>query len=97
MQAGDREGAIGVLVGEMGFTRDRAEAVVDRGMSIMGSAQQGEGQEVATTAVEGLSRASWFLFAGVLLSLIVAIGGGFLGAKAIGIRRTPLRTHVARS
>jgi hypothetical protein len=96
MQAGNREGAIGVLVGEMGFTRDRAEVVVDQGMAIMGTAQQVEGQEVAATAVEGLSRASWFLFAGVLLSLVVALGGGYLGAKAIVARRTPLHGHRVR-
>jgi hypothetical protein len=96
MSAGNREGAIGVLVGEMGFTRDRAEVVVDQGMAIMGTAQQVEGQEVAATAVEGLSRATWFLFAGVLLSLAVALGGGYLGAKAIVARRTPLHAHAAR-
>jgi hypothetical protein len=96
MQAGNREGAIGVLVGEMGFTRDRAEAVVDQGMPLMGPGQQGEGQQVAATAVEGLTRASWFLFAAVLLSLIVSLGGGFLGAKAIRARRTPLHGHAER-
>jgi hypothetical protein len=95
MQAGNREGAIGVLVGEMGFTQDRAEVVVDQGMAFMGTAQQVEGEQVATTAVEGLSRASWFLFAGVLLSLAVALGGGYLGAKAIMARRTPLHTRTA--
>jgi hypothetical protein len=95
MQAGNREGAIGVLVGEMGFTRDRAEVVVDQGMSLLGSAQQIEGQQVAATAVEGLTRASWFLFAGVLLSLILSLLGGFLGAKAIVARRTPLTGHTA--
>lgn len=93
MQAGDREGAIGVLVGEMGFTRDRAETVVDQGMRIMGSAQQVEGEEVAATAVAGVSRASWFLFGGVLLSLAVALGGGYLGAKAIMVRRAPLHAR----
>jgi hypothetical protein len=96
MQAGNREGAIGVLVGEMGFTRDRAEPIVDQGMALMGTAQQIEGQQVAATAVEGLSRASWFLFAGVLLSLAVALIGGYLGAKAIVARRTPLHGHPAR-
>jgi hypothetical protein len=96
MQAGNREGAIGVLVGEMGFTRDRAELVVDQGMGIMGTLGQIEGQEVAGAAVEGLTRASWFLFIGILLSLIVAIGGGYLGAKAIVARRLPLHGHPAR-
>jgi hypothetical protein len=96
MQAGNRQGAIGVLVGEMGFTQERAEVVVDQGMAIMGTAQQVEGQEVAATAVEGLSRATWFLFAGVLLSLLVALGGGYLGAKAIMARREPLHAKAAR-
>jgi hypothetical protein len=64
-------------------------------MSLLGSAQQIEGQQVAATAVEGLTRASWFLFAGVLLSLILSLLGGFLGAKAIVARRTPLTGHTA--
>jgi hypothetical protein len=89
MQAGNREGAIGVLVGEMGFTRDRAELVVDQGMAIMGTAQGIQGEQVATSAVEGLTRAFWFLFAGVLLSLALSIFGGLLGAKAIVARRRP--------
>lgn len=91
LDAGDREGAINVMVNQMGFTRDRASTVVDQAMKVQGAiGQLPSGQEMAQTAVSGLTRASWWLFAGVLLSMVLGILGGFVGAKESGKRRTVL-------
>ncbi|MDA8164385.1 MAG: hypothetical protein M0017_05060 [Desulfobacteraceae bacterium] len=96
LQAGNREGAIGVLVREMGFARDRAAGIVDRAMPLM-AGRPGAGQRTAQTAVQGLTWASWYLFIGILFSMLLSLGGGYLGAKAIGARRTPLPSHAERA
>jgi hypothetical protein len=93
LSAGDREGAINTMVTEMGFTRDRAEPIVDQGMALLGAAQQVEGQEVAAAAVEGLSRAAWFIFAGLFLSLLLGVAGGWVGAQSTVKRRGPAIAH----
>ncbi len=90
--AGDREGAIGTMVA-MGFTRERAEPLVDQGMALIGATQQIEGQEVAAAAVEGLTRAAWFIFAGLLLSMALGIVGGWAGAQSSVKRRGPAIAH----
>jgi len=96
LSAGDRDGAITVMVKEMGFTRDRATTVVDKGMALFGAAQEKAGQipeqtqQVATSAVSGLRTVFLWLFAGVLLSMALSMGGGAVGAKAAAKRRMPL-------
>lgn len=89
---GDRDGAISVMVNQMGFTQDRATQVVDRGLILFGSAQNlpQQARDTATTAVSGLTKISWALFAGVLLSLGLGVLGGAIGAKASQRRRHPL-------
>ncbi|MFA5516047.1 MAG: hypothetical protein WDA20_07130 [Desulfuromonadales bacterium] len=91
LSAGDRQGAMDTLVTEMGFTQDRAQTVVDQAMPLYSSAQQiPSGQEVASSTVSGLTQASWFIFAGVLLSMLLSIGGGYVGARTVAKRRTLL-------
>ncbi len=93
LSAGDRQGAVNTMVSEMGFTQDRAETVADQAIPLYSSAQQlPSGQEVASTAVSGLTRASWFIFAGVLLSMLLSIFGGWAGSRSVVKRRVPI-TH----
>lgn len=94
ISAGDREGAIGVMTSQMGMTRDRAETVADQAMKLQGAIQQiPSGQQMADTAVSGLTKASWWLFAGVLLSMILGVVGGFFGSKGVDKRRHALVAH----
>jgi hypothetical protein len=94
ISAGDREGAIAVMTNQMGMTRDRAEPLADQAMQLQGAIQQlPSGQQIADTAVSGLTRASWWLFAGVLLSMILGVVGGFVGSKGVDKRRHALVAH----
>lgn len=96
LKAGNRDGAVSVMVNDMGFTRDRAATMADQGMGLFKAGQQAAAQlpaqaeEVATKAVSGAKTATWILFAAVLLSMGVGIGGGAVGAKASARRRMPL-------
>jgi hypothetical protein len=96
LQAGDRDGAVSTMVNEMGISQDHAAGMVDQGMSLAASARQASAQlpekakEVAATAVSGAKKATWGLFAAILLSMAVSLGGGAVGAKAAAKRRTPL-------
>lgn len=93
LQAGDREGAINVMVNQMGFSRERATGMVDQGLSMFGSAQQlpQQAKGAASAAVSSLARASWGLFFGVLLSLALGVAGGAIGSRAtIRRRMTPV-------
>jgi hypothetical protein len=80
------------MVNQMGFTRDRATQIVDRGLILFGSAQNlpQQARDAATSTVSGLTKVSWGLFAGVLLSMGLGIFGGAIGAKASQKRRHPL-------
>jgi len=96
LQAGDRDGAVSTMVNEMGISHDRAAGMVDQGMSVVASARQATAQlpekakEVAGAAVSGARTATWVLFAALLLSMAVSLGGGAVGAKAAAKRRAPL-------
>lgn len=87
---GNRQGAIQVMVNQMGFTQERAETMVDQAMPLYGAVQQApqQGEEVAQTAVSGLTAASWWLFGGLLVSLVLGMVGGWVGAKATVGRRS---------
>jgi hypothetical protein len=89
LSAGDRNGAINTMVSDMGFTRDRATTLVDKGMALYGQAPE-KAREIATSAVSGLTAASWSLFIGLLLSLGLSILGGILGSRSALTRRTAL-------
>ena len=92
LSAGDREGAVDVMVNQMGFTEERATQVVDRGMALFAAGQDlpEQARDVAGTTVSGLSQISWWLFVAVLLSMILGISGGAVGSRAIMKRRHPL-------
>lgn len=86
MSAGDRDGAINIMVSQMGFEPDRAAQVVDRTMPLLGP---GAGQNVrgaAEQATGALTAASWWLFIGLLVSLALGVAGGAAGVRATGRR-----------
>lgn len=94
LSAGDRQGAIDTMVNQMGIAPDRAQTIADQGMKLQGAAQQlPSGEEVASKAVTGLTVASWWLFAGILLSLILGVAGGATGARGSAKRRSALVAH----
>ncbi|BCS52548.1 hypothetical protein [Geobacter sp. SVR] len=92
LSAGDRDGAMDVMVNQMGFTQERAAQVLEKGSTLFGAAQNApqQAREVATSAVSGLSKASWGLFVALLLSMILGIFGGAVGSRTALKRRHPL-------
>lgn len=89
LSAGDRDGAIFVMTNQMGFTQERASQVVDQGMSLYRNLPQ-QARDTASSAVSGLSKITWGIFFGVLLSMGLGVAGGVVGAKAADKRRHPL-------
>ncbi|MDO9067769.1 MAG: hypothetical protein Q7W05_04865, partial [Deltaproteobacteria bacterium] len=88
LSAGDRQGAINTMVTEMGFTQDRAQVVADQAGSLYSTVQQlPSGQEAAEATVSGLTWASWFIFGGVFLSMLLSIAGGWAGSRTLVKRR----------
>lgn len=82
LAAMDREAGINVMVNKMGFSRGRAEQVADQAAALFGSVQtQGPAQarEAASKTVSALAAASWWLFIGGLLALVLSIVGGAAG------------------
>lgn len=90
LQSGNREGAVSVMTNQMGFSEERANQVADQAMSLYGAAQQlpQQTRNVASSAVSGLTKASWGLFVGVLLSLGLGVAGGAIGSRATIRHRT---------
>lgn len=91
LQAGDRAGAINLMVNEMGFTQERANQVADQGLLLFGQSGQvsQQAREAASETVNTLAAASWWLFFGILLSMALGIWGG-----AVGVRSTSHRAHT---
>ena len=89
IEAGDRPGAINFMVQTLGVERESATTVVDSLLIASGSLEQASPEAVQTVdqSVDVATTATWSLFIAVALSLLVAIGGGLLGAK--GARRAP--------
>ena len=87
LAANDRQAAVNVMVNQMGFTQARANQVVDRLMPLFGPQGEQQLRANAEQATDALSAASWWLFAGLLLSLGLGMWGGLLGARASGSRR----------
>ncbi|MEO5702972.1 MAG: hypothetical protein ABIQ54_03700 [Gammaproteobacteria bacterium] len=69
--------------------RDKAAGVVDQATAlIQGDQVPAQARNVADDAVSALAQASWWLFAGILLSMLLGIAGG-----AAGIRAASPRSH----
>lgn len=77
------------MVAEMGFTQERAQTVAEQAAPLYSSVQQlPSGEEMASSTVSGLTRASWFIFGGLLLSMLLSIAGGWAGSRSVIKRRT---------
>jgi hypothetical protein len=86
LQAGDRQGAIDHMVNRMGFSEQRATQLADM-LDAPSMARLGEqARQTADEVVGSLAAASWWLFIGLALSLLVALAGGLLGARACANR-----------
>lgn len=94
LKGGDRDGAISVMVNQMGFREDRATQLVDKALVLYSSGQNmpQEARDVASSAVSGLSAAAWSLFIGLVLSLALGLFGGAAGSRAVDKRRHPMTT-----
>jgi len=77
--SGNRDQAVNLMVQNMGMTPENAGKAVDRVTPLL--TQQGAGS-AATRAAQALTGASWWLFAGLLISLALGIVGGTTGARA---------------
>lgn len=83
LRAGDGQGAIDVMVKQMGFSQDRANQVVTQATALLGKATSPEARQTADQAVSTLAKASWWLFFGILLSMALGIAGGAAGVKSL--------------
>lgn len=83
LAAGDREAAINTMVNEMGFERSTATQVVDQVMPLASPQQL---QQTAAQATQALTATSWWLFIGLLLSLVLGVVGGAVGVRPNGNR-----------
>lgn len=86
MQAGDRDGAVQIMVTQMGFEPERANQIVDRTMPMLSQDPGQIARAGAEKATGALTAASWWLFIGLLLSLALGIAGGASGVRASGRR-----------
>lgn len=87
--AGDREGAIRYLSETVGFNATQSSTLVDQALIVSGSPENAspQAQNTANEVVESASTVSWSVFVAVILSLILGLSGGALGA--INARRLP--------
>jgi hypothetical protein len=86
LQSGDRQGAIDYMVNNMGFTQERAQEVVSNAAPLFTGQLGQQARQTAGTVVNALAAVSWWLFLALVLSLAVALWGGFVGAKACQTR-----------
>jgi hypothetical protein len=79
----DRPGAVELLAGRTGATRERAEAVVDRLLPVVPAVPVADRRQ---TLEEGLTAASWWLFTALALSLLGGLWGGMVGTRGVSLR-----------
>lgn len=87
LAANDREGAVSVMVNDMGFTQERANQIVSQLQPLFGPQGEQNVRNATEQATNALSAASWWLFAGLLFSLGLGLLGGLMGARASGSRQ----------
>lgn len=75
---GNRERAVDIMVDDMGVERDVATRTVDR---VMPLASEQNVQQTAQQATDVLTATSWWLFIGLLLSLVLGVVGGAAGSR----------------
>jgi len=92
--AGRRDQAIDHMSSSMGVQRDRAAGIVDQALILSGSPEQASpaGREAANRALQQAGTTAWIAFGAVVLSLLVSLLGGAIGA--MGARRTTWNDNV---
>lgn len=87
--AGDRAGAISYLTDSVGFSASQAGTLTDQALILSGSPERAspQAQSTANQVVDSASTVSWSVFFAVVLSMLLGLGGGTLGA--INSRRLP--------
>ncbi len=83
LRAGDRQGAIDVMVKQMGFSQERANQIATQAITLLGKATPQQARQTADQAVSTLAKASWWLFFGILLSMVLGVVGGAVGVKSL--------------
>lgn len=80
---GDRAEAIQNLQARLGISGDQAAKLVDQALIMAGREESASpaGRQAAQDTLHNASLASGWLTAAILLSLLAAVGGGWLGAK----------------
>lgn len=81
LKAGDRQGAVDLMVNQMGFQPDRANQVADQAMKVVGPGAGEKVEQVAEKTVSSLAAVSWWLFIGMALSIAAALWGGVTGIR----------------
>lgn len=87
LAANDRDAAASIMVNEMGFSQERANQIVNQLQPLFGPQGEQNARDATEQATNALSAASWWLFAGLLLSLGLGLLGGLMGARASGSRQ----------
>lgn len=82
IQNGDRSSAVDLLARTTGMPEEQATAIVDDALSFAASPLGGQ---LPSQVTETATAASWWLFAAVIISMVLGIVGGLTGA--IGTRR----------
>lgn len=85
LSAGDRGGAIDVMVNQMGFSQERATQVVDQAMPLFSGGGETV-EQAAETTTTALTAASWWLFATFIISLALGVWGGAIGSRGTSKR-----------
>lgn len=90
---GDRAEAIANLQSRLGISTEQATTLVDQAMIMSGQEEQASpaAREAADDTLTAASVASGWLTAAILLSLLAAVGGGWLGSK--GTHREVRKIH----
>lgn len=100
VESGDREAAVRSLQSSLGLTPDQAGKIVDQALIMSGRSESAseQGRADARDTAKTASMATGWLSAAILLSLLAAMGGGMLGARAtrrLGGRE--LRREIVRT
>jgi hypothetical protein len=82
----DRAGATDILVNDVGLSQERAEQVINQ-IEPLVTAGPEQVREVADQAVSTVAAGSWWLSIGILLSMLVGLLGGAVGASSSAHRR----------
>lgn len=92
VNAADREALVNILVARTNYDRQQAREVVNNwantyqsalgGLQNLGQNVVGTAETVATDVTDTIAEAMWWSLFGIVLGLIAAVGGGWLGSPS---------------